>query len=85
LLNIIFACITIYSNATAPNRNLHGWDTELHDARKVIEYEERAYTGALTYDAERHEIVKVNDSDLQFFGHLAHRLTMRGIICCMVR
>lgn len=68
LLNIGIACVTIYSNATASKLQTPGWDTELYDARKVIEYEERAYTGALTYDAEKHEIVKVNDSDLQFFG-----------------
>jgi hypothetical protein len=68
LVNIIVACITIYSNATATKSRIPGWDTELYGARKVIEYEERAYTGALTYDAERHEIVKVNDSDLEFFG-----------------
>jgi hypothetical protein len=70
LLNTIIACVTIYSNATVPSRRspLHGWDTELYDVRKVIEYEERAYTGALTYDAEKREIVKLNDGDLQFFG-----------------
>jgi hypothetical protein len=72
VLNIIIACITVYSNA---NANAHsrrpkalGWDTELHDARSAIEYEERAYTGALSYDAEKREIIKVNDSKLEFFG-----------------
>ena len=70
LLNIIIACITVYSNATAFSRHTQvpGWDTELQDARRFIEYEERAYTGALTYDAEKREIVRLNDSDLEFFG-----------------
>jgi hypothetical protein len=70
LLNILIACITVYSNATAPSHRpqVPGWDTELHDARKAIEYEEQTYTGALTYDSEKQQIVKVNDSDLEFFG-----------------
>ena len=72
VLNIIIACTTVYSNANA-NAHHHrpqalGWDTELHDARSAIEYEERAYTGALSYDPEKREIIKVNDSKLEFFG-----------------
>ena len=72
MLNIIIACVTVYSNANANAHNRRpqalGWDTELHDARSAIEYEERAYTGALSYDAEKREIIKVNDSKLEFFG-----------------
>jgi hypothetical protein len=72
VLNIIIACITVWSNASANAHSCRsqtpGWDTELHDARGAIEYEERAYTGALSYDAEKHEIIRVNDSKLEFFG-----------------
>ena len=70
LLNITIACITVYSNANAHNHppRVLGWDTELYDARRAIEYEKRSYTGALTYDSEKKEIVKLNDSELQFFG-----------------
>ena len=70
LLNVLVACITIYSNANTHTcqRGIPGWDTELYDARSAIEYEERAYTGALTYDYDKHQVVKVNDSDLEFFG-----------------
>lgn len=70
LLNITIACITVYSNASAHRHPLRvsSWDTELYDARRAIEYEERSYTGALTYDCEKKEIVKLNDSDLEFFG-----------------
>lgn len=70
LLNILIACITVYSNAAATSSQpqVAGWDTELHDARKAIEYEELAYTGALTYDSDKRRIVKVNDSELEFFG-----------------
>jgi hypothetical protein len=70
LLNVIIAGITIYSNANIATcqQQVHGWDTELHDARSAIEYEERAYTGALTYDYEKHQVVKVNDGGLEFFG-----------------
>ena len=70
LLNITIACITVYFNANAYSRQRQtpGWDTELHDARNAIVYEERTYTGALTYDYEKQQAVKVNDSALQFFG-----------------
>jgi len=70
LLNTLIACVTVYSNATVFSRQprLLGWGTELHDARKAIEYEEQSYTGALTYDAKKRQIIKVNDSDLEFFG-----------------
>lgn len=70
LLNITIACITVYSNANAHNHppRVLGWDTELYDARRAIEYEKRSYTGALTYDSEKKEIIKLNDSDLEFFG-----------------
>lgn len=64
------ACVTVYSNANAHNYppRVLGWDTELYDARRAIEYEQRTYTGALTYDPEKQEIVKLDDSDLEFFG-----------------
>jgi hypothetical protein len=78
VLNIIIACITVYSNANASAHSRRplalGWDTELHDARSAIKYEERAYTGALTYDAEKGEIIKVNDSKLDFFGPPSKRI-----------
>jgi hypothetical protein len=38
------------------------------DATLLIQYEERAYTVALNYDAEKREIIKVNDSKLEFCG-----------------
>jgi hypothetical protein len=70
LTNIIIACITMYSYANSPSRYVRfpGWDTELQDARNAIEYEVRIYTGALTYDYEKQQVVKLNDSDLEFFG-----------------
>lgn len=76
LLNITIACITVYSNANAHTRRpqVLGWDTELHDARSAIEYEERSYTGALTYDYEQQAVVKLNDSDLEFFGPPSARI-----------
>jgi hypothetical protein len=76
LLNTLIACVTVYSNATVFSRQpqVPGWDTELHDARKAVEYEEQSYTGALTYDSEKGQIVKVNDSDLEFFGPPSERI-----------
>jgi hypothetical protein len=70
LLNGLIACTTRYFNANTHTcqREVPGWNTELHDARNAIEYEERAYTGALTYDYDKRQVVKVNDGDLEFFG-----------------
>lgn len=72
LLNIIVACTTIYfvtnSSSCRLQLELPGWDTELRDARGSIEYEERAYTGALMYDYDKKQVVKLNDSHLEFFG-----------------
>lgn len=76
VLNITIACVTVYSNANAHSRRPQalGWDTELHDARSSIEYEERSYTGALTYDYEQQAVVKLNDSDFEFFGPPSTRI-----------
>lgn len=76
VLNITIACVTVYSSANAHSRRPQalGWDTELHDARSSIEYEERSYTGALTYDYEQQAVVKLNDSDFEFFGPPSTRI-----------
>ena len=89
LLNTLIACVTVYSNATVSSRQpqVPGWDTELHDARKAIEYEEQSYTGALTYDSEKRQIVKVNDSDLEFFGPPSERIdnAWQYLLHCLLR
>ena len=38
------------------------------DAHSVIEYEERKYTGGLTYDYEQKKMVREADGALEFFG-----------------
>jgi hypothetical protein len=34
----------------------------------AIEYERRSYTGALTYSHDNGGVVRLNDSDMEFFG-----------------
>jgi hypothetical protein len=69
-LNILVACIGSYTTLF-PQRchsQLRGWDTELADARGAIEYERRAYTGALTYSHDKGGVVKLDDGEREFFG-----------------
>lgn len=44
------------------------WRTDLPDARKAIEYEEREYTGALTYDPDQRKIFRLRDAETEYFG-----------------
>jgi hypothetical protein len=69
-LNILLACISSYT-ILFPKRcssQAQGWDTELADARSAIEYERRAYTGALTYSHEKGGVTRLNDGEMEFFG-----------------
>jgi hypothetical protein len=69
-INILLACVSFYT-ILFPERcssRVKGWDTELTDARGAIEYERRSYTGALTYSHDNGGVVRLNDSDMEFFG-----------------
>lgn len=71
-LNILLACISFYNIIRVPDRcspqDVQGWDTELADARSAIEYERRSYTGALTYSHDEGSVMRLNDSEMEFFG-----------------
>jgi hypothetical protein len=69
-LNALLAAISIYAiTASVHGRSqTQGWDTELLDARGAIQYEERAYTGALTFDGSKGGAVRLHDSEMEFFG-----------------
>ena len=42
--------------------------SDLHDARKSIEYEQRIYTGALIYDSEAKRVFRKQDASKEYFG-----------------
>jgi hypothetical protein len=44
------------------------WSTDFPDARKAIEYEERMYTGALTYDPTQHQVLRLHDAKVEYVG-----------------
>jgi hypothetical protein len=69
-INALLACTSIYAITTSVHcrSQTRGWDTELLDARGAIQYEERAYTGALTFDHSKGGAVRLNDAEMEFFG-----------------
>jgi len=69
-VNLVLACITTYGIVASANciAQPQGWNTELLDARGAVQYEERAYTGALTFDRNKGEAVRLDDSEMEFFG-----------------
>ena len=71
-LNILLACTSFYTILRFSKRcspqDIQGWDTELTDARSAIEYERRPYTGALTYSHDEGSVMRLNDSEMEFFG-----------------
>jgi hypothetical protein len=68
-VNLLFASISVF-NQFYTSRTLHGpiWDTDMLDARSAISYEERTYTGSLTYDYDKKEMIREADSNMEFFG-----------------
>jgi len=53
LINVLLAFLTM--NYWISNRVDHApsyWSTDLQDARHIVEYEQRTYTGVLDYDYE---------------------------------
>lgn len=44
------------------------FQTDLSDARRAIQYEWRTYTGALVYDSETKQAVRVKDAPVEYFG-----------------
>ena len=42
--------------------------TDFLDARKAIQYEQRMFTGALTYDAETKHAIRLHDAPVEYFG-----------------
>lgn len=69
-INAVLACISIYAITTSVHcaSRTQGWNTELFDARRAIQYEERAYTGALTFDRSKGGATRLNDGEMEFFG-----------------
>lgn len=65
-------------------------DSDMKDARHVIEYEERVYTGALMYDPETKGAVRSQDAEVEYFGPPSKELDaawnnlLRGSVrpCC---
>lgn len=69
-INVLLAATSIYAITTSTrcSPQTQGWDTELLDARGAIQYEERVYTGALTFDHSKGGAVRLNDGEMEFFG-----------------
>lgn len=44
------------------------FQTDLPDARKAIQYEQRKYTGALVYDEQTKPAIRVKDAPVEYFG-----------------
>ncbi|USP81353.1 uncharacterized protein yc1106_08627 [Curvularia clavata] len=63
LVAFSIANLTIWSG-----RRLVVWRTDFPDARKAIQYEERVFTGALTYDQSQRRILRIQDAEIEYFG-----------------
>jgi hypothetical protein len=68
---VLLAAVALASIAT----NLWQWShyqetfkTDLPDARRAIQYEQRTYTGALVYDSETVRAIRVQDAPIEYFG-----------------
>jgi hypothetical protein len=65
---LIFVVFSTLNYTIWPRSMPLGWSTELADARRAIEYEERTFTGALVYDAQKGRAVRLQDADVEYFG-----------------
>jgi hypothetical protein len=65
---VLLATFTIANLAIWSRDRTMVWETDLADARKAIQYEQRVFTGALTYDETQHRVVRLRDSDTEYFG-----------------
>lgn len=69
ILNIVLLITFSIANLTIwSSWRLAVWRTDFPDARKAIQYEERVFTGALTYDQDQHRIVRLQDAEIEYFG-----------------
>jgi hypothetical protein len=73
---IVFTCVNLLFTTTLIFRNVFSphppcgpiWKTDLLDAHGAIKYEERTYTGALTYDHEKKKMVREANGKTEYFG-----------------
>ena len=70
--NIAVLLVSLIVNLSTWSGN-HGSDcimpTDMLDARSAIQYEQRVYTGALTYDTETKRMFREQDSPTEYFGY----------------
>jgi hypothetical protein len=57
------------------NKILSWKPSDMEDARSVIRYEERMYTGALTYNETAKQIVRILDDSQQYVGPPSMEIT----------
>lgn len=68
-LNLVILAAFTTANATIwSSRRPVVWRTDFPDARKAIQYEERVFTGALTYDQGQGRILRLQDAETEYFG-----------------
>ena len=48
--------------------------TDLPDARKAIAYKRQRYTGEFKFDAESKRVVRVLDSEIEYFGESSNEI-----------
>ncbi|EME47023.1 hypothetical protein DOTSEDRAFT_41548 [Dothistroma septosporum NZE10] len=65
LLLVIF---TILNVAAWSHSGLAIWRTDFEDARKAVQYEERKFTGQLTYDEAERRGMRLRDTEVEYVG-----------------
>ena len=71
ILTALLAAVAIASIITNVWQWLHCqnvFTTDLPDARKAIQYEKRTYTGALVYEPDTKQAVRMKDAPAEYFG-----------------
>ena len=71
-----FVIVLLFLHIVLQSRINNGsaFPTDFEDAKKAVEYEQRKYTGALVYDSDTKQAIRLHDAEMEYFGEPSQEL-----------